>query len=116
MPKRFEKTPATGTPDLWDGLARFRATHPPKRLDVAGIHWTYMVCGRGEQVVVMLVGALGDADPAFQHITALETEYRVIVPNYPTVTTMTACLDGLIGIIENSGGALRTNDLDIFGR
>ena len=82
-------------------LIRFRATHPVKNVTAAGARWENISCGRGEQALLLLPGALGIGEMAFQHILAFENEYRVISPTYPsTLTTMAQLVEGIVGILD----------------
>lgn len=64
-------------------LLRFRQTHPLRQIDVAGTTWEYLACGHGAETLLILPGLIGLAEMSFQHILALEGEYRILVPSYP---------------------------------
>ena len=83
-------------------LRRFRSTHPPKHLDAAGAGWEYISCGQGDEALMLLPGALGTGEMAFKLIMALEDEYRVISPTYPsTASTMAQLIDGAACILDS---------------
>jgi len=82
-------------------LLRFRATHPVKRVTIAGAGWEYIACGRGAGTLLILPGLLGIGEMSFHHILAFESEYRVIAPTYPfAVTTMAQLMEGIVGILD----------------
>jgi len=83
-------------------LIRFRATHPIKKVTVAGASWEYIASGHGERTLLILPGLLGFGEMSFQLITAFEDEYQVISPTYPsTVTTMAQLIEGVVGILAS---------------
>jgi pimeloyl-ACP methyl ester carboxylesterase len=85
-------------------LDRFRASHPYRSLDVGGVRWEYIACGQGDDVLLLLPGAPGRADTAFEHVLHFEGSYRVIAPCYPAQpTTVAQVLDGLVGILNAEG-------------
>jgi pimeloyl-ACP methyl ester carboxylesterase len=84
-----------------EDLHRFRASHALSQTLVDGIRWKYIACGQGDETLLMLPGAPGRAETAFQHILALEGDYRIIAPSYPPpLSTMRAMLAGLAGIMQ----------------
>jgi pimeloyl-ACP methyl ester carboxylesterase len=84
-------------------LKEFRLTHPYKQLTVSDAKWEYIACGRSEQTIVLLPGALSVGESTFPLIMALENEYRVIAPSYALSLTMTGLCDGLARILEIEG-------------
>jgi pimeloyl-ACP methyl ester carboxylesterase len=85
-------------------LDHFRASHPYRSLDVGGVPWEYIACGQGDDVLLLLPGAPGRADTAFEHILHFERTCRVIAPNYPAQpTTVAQMLDALAGILNAEG-------------
>jgi pimeloyl-ACP methyl ester carboxylesterase len=94
-------TTSTRQLDPLEDLHRFRASHALSQTLVDGIQWKYIACGRGDETLLMLPGAPGRAETAFQHILALEGDYRIIAPSYPPpLSTMRAMLAGLAGIMR----------------
>jgi len=81
-------------------LKEFRLTHPYKQLIVGDTRWEYISCGRGEQTLLLLPGALFVGESTFPLISAFENEYRIIAPSYPLSLTMTALCAGLARILE----------------
>jgi pimeloyl-ACP methyl ester carboxylesterase len=68
------------------------------------IAWEYIACGEGEEALMLLPGAPGRGETAFQHILALEKDYTIIAPSYPTpLSTLDEMLRGLAGIIRAEG-------------
>ena len=87
-----------------EDLHRFRASHTISQTLVDGTQWSYIACGQGDETLLMLPGAPGRAETAFQHILALEGDYRIIAPSYPPpLSTMRAMLAGLAGIMQAEG-------------
>jgi pimeloyl-ACP methyl ester carboxylesterase len=81
-------------------LKEFRLTHPPRRLRTGGATWEYISCGRGEQTLLLLPGALSQAESMFPLISALENEYRIIAPSYALSETMTGLCEGIAQILK----------------
>ncbi len=101
----FSAIYAHANPDLRDALLHFRQQNPPKTLWVDGVAWEVVVCGRGAQTLLWLVGGLRVADAAFRSIPMLADDYRIIAPTYPPLNTMAALADGLAGILDAEGVA-----------
>lgn len=82
-------------------LQHFRSTHPMHARMHEGHQWRYFDCGAGPQTLLMLPGAPGIAEMAFQYIAAFEPSYRVIAPSYPaTVATTEDLIGGLAALLE----------------
>jgi len=81
-------------------LKEFRLTHPYKQLIVGDTRWEYISCGRGEQTLLLLPGALSVGESTFPLISAFENDYRIIAPSYALSLTMTALCAGLAHILE----------------
>lgn len=89
-------------------LHKFRASHPARTTAINGITWEYIACGQGPETLMLLPGAPGRADTAFQHILAFENDYRIVAPGFPApLNRLDDMLDGLAGILraENVGKA-----------
>jgi len=82
-------------------LIRFRATHPAKNLTAAGTNWEYLIGGQGEESLLFLTGFLGQGENGFRLILALEPDYRVVAPSYPSVTTIVQLVDGIVSILDS---------------
>jgi pimeloyl-ACP methyl ester carboxylesterase len=81
-------------------LKEFRLTHPYKQLTIGDTKWEYISCGKGEQPLLLLPGALSIGESTFSIITALENEYRIIAPSYALSLSMTGLCAGLAHILE----------------
>jgi len=90
---------------LDEQLARFRAAHPLIRYPHAGHTWHYRRGGEGADVVLLLTGVLGAGDFAFQQVAALERRYRVLIPDYPPVSSLDDLVDGIVGLLDAEGAS-----------
>ncbi len=81
-------------------LIKFRESHPCKYVDVAGVQWEYIACGRGRDTLLLLPGGLLIADHVFNYIEMLEDAYRVIVPSYTPLENIDEIVNGLAGILD----------------
>jgi len=84
-------------------LKEFRLAHPYKRLTSGAIEWEYISCGRGEETLLLLPGALSVGESTFPLITAFENDYRIIAPSYALSLTMTSLCDGIAHVLEAEG-------------
>jgi pimeloyl-ACP methyl ester carboxylesterase len=92
-------------------LKAFRLAHPYKQLTVDEVQWQYICCGRGEQTLLLLPGALSVGESTFPLITAFENEYRIIAPSYSLSLTMADLCAGIARILE----AEAVNEVHLFG-
>ncbi|HEY45528.1 MAG TPA: alpha/beta hydrolase [Anaerolineae bacterium] len=81
-------------------LLKFRSEHPGKHINVAGVAWEYISCGRGTETLLLLTGGLRVAEASFGFIQMFEDAYRVIAPTYPPLTTMDELVDGIAAILD----------------
>lgn len=81
-------------------LAEFRATHAARRLAHRGNDWRYYAAGQGGEAVLLLGGALGLAEFAFQQIRLLEPHFRVLAPDYPPVASLADLTSGLLSLLD----------------
>jgi pimeloyl-ACP methyl ester carboxylesterase len=81
-------------------LLEFRAEHPCRQIDVAGVRWEVLSCGQGEQVLLLLPGGLRVAETAFAYVQLFEDVCRVIVPTYPPVWSMEEITTGIAAILD----------------
>ena len=95
----YAKVPA----EQVERLKEFRRSHPYKQLMFCGERWEYIACGRGEQTLLLLPGALSVGESTFPLITAFENEYRIIAPSYALSQTMTGLCEGIACILETEG-------------
>jgi pimeloyl-ACP methyl ester carboxylesterase len=90
-------------PDLPGQLARFRAAHSVRRLDVGGVTWSYLVGGSGSRTVLYLPGGIGRAEAAFPYLIALEGDHQVVAVDYPQLSSVDALVNGLLAILDVEG-------------
>lgn len=91
---------------LRESFFDFRAKHPVQAIEIDGTQWTFIDTNESHREaipILILVGGLRVADAAYRAINVLEQTYRVIVPTYPALNTMSALTDGLIGILDSLG-------------
>ncbi len=87
-------------PEQVERLSKFRAEHPCKRINVAGVTWEYILSGNGTDVLLVLSGGLRVAEAAFVLIQMFEDDYRVVAPTYPPLGTMGELVDGVVAILD----------------
>lgn len=93
-----------GPPSTLDTrLARFRASHQYRTLDVDGVRWRYLAGGQGGQTVILPPGGTRLPDMYFLLIEALERDFRVLAPAYPAGAGLTGLADGLAAILDAEG-------------
>jgi len=84
-------------------LNQFRTTNPYKRETISEVQWEYIVAGQEGETILLLPGALGTGEGAWQHILRLERKYHVISPSYAAVPTMAELVDGIVQILKLEG-------------
>lgn len=85
-------------------LTGFRASHLPRHRLIRGAWWTYLVSGTGPEALLMLPGAPGLSETAFQQIPVFERHFRVIAPDLPAaITSVTELVDGLAELLDTEG-------------
>jgi pimeloyl-ACP methyl ester carboxylesterase len=109
--KVFDKIYKDVPTQLKNHLARFRSTHPLKKLKRGGVYWKYIVCGKGERTLLLIPGSWHVADIWFKNIIEFESEYHIISVTYPGVTTMGQLVDGVVEILESES----IDNADILG-
>jgi pimeloyl-ACP methyl ester carboxylesterase len=63
-------------------------------------HWQYRWFGQGAETVLLLPGAPGLSSTSFQDILFFESEFRILVPDYPAyATTFSEIVDGLAELL-----------------
>ena len=81
-------------------LEKFRTTHNEKVNVFSGIEWKYISCGQGNECILLLTGGMGKGETFFLHIMELEKKYKVIVPAFPSVSTINELIEGIISIVD----------------
>jgi pimeloyl-ACP methyl ester carboxylesterase len=86
--------------------AAFGSAHPFATATLAGNPWRWVVAGQANDPPLLLLGgALGRAEFAFQQIELLARHCRVIAPDYPAVTTLAELTAGLTALLDREGVA-----------
>jgi hypothetical protein len=62
--------------DPAEQLRKFRATHSSKQRYVAGVDWEYILSGCGEEALLLLPGAHGLGEVAFQLILPGQLKWK----------------------------------------
>src|SRR5689334_10284535 len=83
-------------------LRQFYATHPYKHLQVGKAGWVYIACGQGKEALLILPGGTRAGYP-FWIVPDFEQAYRIIMPVYPPVATLTELSEGLAAILQAEG-------------
>ena len=97
----WPRDPLDGAPEEQaQHLQRFRASHPPSELDIAGVRWEYIACGSGAAAMLLLPGGLRCAESAFPYIELFEPAFRVITPTYPPLQTVEEVVDGAVAVLD----------------
>ena len=91
------------SPEQVAKLLDFRAAHPYRHITQSGTIWPYIDAGRGAVPILLLPGAFGTAESAWQQIGPLAETRRVLAPSYPPVTTMAALVDGIAAVLRHAG-------------
>ena len=81
-------------------LLKFRADHPCKYVDIAGVRWEYIACGSGPDTLLLLPGGLFIAEHVFGYIELFEDACRVIAPTYPPLEDIDEVTNGLAAILD----------------
>jgi pimeloyl-ACP methyl ester carboxylesterase len=84
-------------------LDAFHAAAPVRRLQYAGVEWQYRAAGTSPHGLLLLPGAVGDADAYFTLEPLLRATHKLIAVAYPPVDTLSALLDGLLYILDREG-------------
>lgn len=100
MKKSFDKIYKNVPLDQKEQFRQFRSAHPYKECVTDGITWEYILCGKGE-ALVLLPGGIRSAETWFKLITVLENEYQIVSPTYPALPTMAEHTKGIAAILES---------------
>lgn len=92
----YRKVPAQQREDF----AQFRQHHPLQTSTFKQTEWPYIDTQSDAPPLLILVGGLRMADGAFQAISALEKQFRIIAPSYPPLMTMADMSDGLAHLLQ----------------
>lgn len=64
-------------------LADFLRTHPFRDEHINGADYHYLLCGKGDVTLILLVGGMGLSYLYMPYVLALESEYRILTFDYP---------------------------------
>lgn len=103
--KRSSDSRAVDMAEVWtERLLAFRAGHDPRRMEIGGLVWPYLLGGRGERPLLLLHGSASDGESLFGLMAPLERSYRVVAPTYPNgAQTIAAVVNGLDGLLDALG-------------
>ncbi len=62
--------------------------------------WKYLVSGNEAKTLLILNGGLRVADSAFKYINLFNKDFKVIVPSYPSLSSIEKMIDGVKEIIK----------------
>lgn len=100
----FNTQYAQAEPQLRDALKRFRDMHLEKSCRHKKHTWQYYDIGTdNDHVILWLVGGLRMADVAFRSIPLMQSDFRIIAPNYPPIHSMADMADGFNAILKAEG-------------
>lgn len=87
-----------------EDLERFKSTHSYKTTIVDGVKFPYLLCGKGEQTLVFLVGGMGISTMWMHYVWALEQNYQILTFDYPVEYSNNQELcSGIAGLMEQIG-------------
>jgi maspardin len=82
----------------------FLHRYPPRLIAMNGVSWRLVDTGESEETALLLPGALGRGETAFQYIEALAGRFRVLSPDYPTgLRRMNDLCDSLADLLDALG-------------
>ena len=81
-------------------LNSFRESHSSKIHIVNGVEWNYISCGKGEETLLLLAGGMGKGEVFFLHVMEFERNYKVIVPTFPIVNSISELVAGIVSIMQ----------------
>jgi len=87
-------------PSLKELLTEFRVKFPIAEFTHGRATWRYRRGGRGPQALLWLTGALGVGEFAFPYAHHFAQAFRVYIPDYPSVRSLDACVDGLASLLD----------------
>ncbi len=100
MNERFDAIFKNVPVEQKEELQCFRVAHPFRRITVDGRDWEYLCSPAQEQTILFLVGGLRYAEFVFQHMMALEDDYRVLTPSFGPASTVEGTLQAIMAILE----------------
>jgi pimeloyl-ACP methyl ester carboxylesterase len=84
-------------------LHQFRCEMQPRRIELDGVTWEYILTGKGPVTILILPGIVGTAESAWQLISHLSKRFRILAPSYPALNTIKAVAMGLAEILQREG-------------
>ncbi len=84
-------------------LSEFRSSYSRAELGHEGYFWRYWRGGVPGDAVLWLTGALGVGEFAFLPALRIGADFRVLVPDYPAVSSMDRMADGLAALLDAEG-------------
>jgi pimeloyl-ACP methyl ester carboxylesterase len=83
----------------------FLRQHPYQRFSHAGVAWSYLTLGSGEQTLLLLPGALAVPEVSWQLLLRFAKHFTILCPVYAAVDSMDALTDGIAAILQHTGAA-----------
>jgi pimeloyl-ACP methyl ester carboxylesterase len=102
MDLRGSLEPIPALEQRWQ-LAKFRAGHPLRCLEVGGVAWEYIAAGAGPEALLILPGGSVPAEGGFELIPDLQDAFRVIAPTLPALGRIDHVLGGLAALLDAEG-------------
>lgn len=93
-------------PELIERYRQFNASHLLRSASISSgeeiLQWSWVDCGSGEDIVLLLPGFLGEAETSFLYMQGLESIFRVLSVTYPSsIRTVDALCDGIVALLDH---------------
>ena len=90
--------------DFKTDIEHFQKNHQFSEIDIDGIKFRYILCGKGTRTVTLLAGGMGLAELNFSFIERLEPDYRVLAFDYPMgIDTNRELVDAIRKLLDRIG-------------
>ena len=82
----------------------FLRQHPYQQLTHAGVTWSYLTLGSGEQTLLLLPGALGAPEVSWQLLLRFAAHFKVLCPVYAPLDSMDTLAQEVRAVLEEARG------------